>query len=219
MRMCEPDIASENVWHVLDVIEGSPAESAGLVPMGDWILGWSGGVLGAENDFYDLVEAHLDKPLRVYVYSYDFDALREVVLIPNRHWGGEGLLGCVFGFGLLHRIPPQPEDRLPGSAPVELQEVEEEFEEQELFVPADVHSEVHYSHEQVQEWRKQEQGQWNQEITTRSNDDIHDRAGTASSSDEHFESNEHYNHEHEDEPRHDGYDHIANHGQGGSSRF
>lgn len=39
MRMCEPETASENVWHVLDVLEGSPAESAGLVPMGDWILG------------------------------------------------------------------------------------------------------------------------------------------------------------------------------------
>lgn len=41
---------------------------------------------------------HVDKPLRVYVYSHDFDNLREVVLVPNRHWGGEGLLGCVFGF-------------------------------------------------------------------------------------------------------------------------
>ena len=53
------------------------------------MLGWSGGVLSAENDFYDLVEAvsilqvnpfiadifkqHVDKPLRVYVYSYDFE--------------------------------------------------------------------------------------------------------------------------------------------------
>ena len=37
--MCEPATATENVWHVLDVLEGSPAESAGLVPMGDWILG------------------------------------------------------------------------------------------------------------------------------------------------------------------------------------
>ncbi|KAJ6557352.1 GRASP55/65 PDZ-like domain-containing protein [Mycena vulgaris] len=96
MRMCEPEFAMDNVWHVLDVLEGSPAESAGLVPYGDYITGWSGGVLSAENDFYDLVEAHVDKPLRVYVYSHDFDALREVVLVPNRHWGGEGLLGCLW---------------------------------------------------------------------------------------------------------------------------
>lgn len=57
MRMCEFESATDNVWHVLEVMEGSPAESAGLVPYGDWIIGWSGGILSAENDFYDLVEA------------------------------------------------------------------------------------------------------------------------------------------------------------------
>lgn len=40
-------------------------------------------------------------------------------------------------FGLLHRIPPQPIDKVPGSVPPELQE---EFEESELFVPADAES-------------------------------------------------------------------------------
>ncbi|THG99408.1 hypothetical protein EW026_g2937 [Hermanssonia centrifuga] len=73
MRMCEPEFAVDNVWHVLDVLEGSPAESAGLVPYGDWIIGWSGGVLSAEGDFYEVVEAHVEKPLRVYVYSFDFE--------------------------------------------------------------------------------------------------------------------------------------------------
>jgi hypothetical protein len=91
MRMCEPEYALDNVWHVLDVLEGSPAESAGLVPYGDWIVGWSGGVLGTEGDFYELVESvgnvpteclifwlnnilqHVEKPLRVYVYSFDFE--------------------------------------------------------------------------------------------------------------------------------------------------
>lgn len=72
MRLCEPENANVT-WHVLDVIQGSPGESAGLVPHGDHIIGWSGGVLSAENDFYDLVEQHVDKPLRVYVYSYDFE--------------------------------------------------------------------------------------------------------------------------------------------------
>ena len=57
MRLCEPEFALDNVWHVLDVLEGSPAESAGLVPYGDWIIGWSGGILSAEGDFYDVVEA------------------------------------------------------------------------------------------------------------------------------------------------------------------
>jgi hypothetical protein len=30
--------------------------------------------------------------------------LREIVLIPNRHWGGEGLLGCGVGYAI-HHIP------------------------------------------------------------------------------------------------------------------
>ena len=98
MRMCEPEFAMENVWHVLDVLEGSPAESAGLVPYGDWIIGWSGGVLSTEGDFYEVVEAvcpfctawslrlkhtvmqHVEKPLRVFVYSYDFEYVHALLV-------------------------------------------------------------------------------------------------------------------------------------------
>ncbi|OSD07582.1 hypothetical protein PYCCODRAFT_1358441 [Trametes coccinea BRFM310] len=162
MRMCEPESAMDNVWHVLDVLEGSPAESAGLVPYGDWIIGWSGGVLSAEGDFYDVVEAHIDKPLRVYVYSYDFDTIREVVLIPNRHWGGEGLLGCVFGFGLLHRIPPLPADREPGAIPPELAQESEDYEEQQLFVPADLPGAAE-TPEELEERLRWEQEEWERE--------------------------------------------------------
>jgi hypothetical protein len=109
-------------------------------------------------------------------------------LIPNRHWGGEGLLGCVFGsvslirlaklshllksvvsFGLLHRIPPQPEDRVPGTIPAELEEQAEEYEDQDLFVPADTElQEDHHSPSQLAEWRRREQEQWNHEIQARS---------------------------------------------------
>jgi hypothetical protein len=70
MRICEPEFALENVWHVLDVLEGSPAESAGLVPYGDWIIGWSGGVLGAEGDFYDVVEAVSDTFATIQISSF-----------------------------------------------------------------------------------------------------------------------------------------------------
>ena len=40
-------------------------------------------------------------------------------------------------FGLLHRIPPIPEDREPGAVPLELTE-HPEYEEHQLFVPADL---------------------------------------------------------------------------------
>lgn len=167
MRMCNPETSLDNVWHVLDVLEGSPAESAGLVPYGDWIIGWPGSVLGSEGDFYDVVEAHIEKPLRVYVYSYDFDTIREVVLVPNRHWGGEGLLGCVFGFGLLHRIPPVPENREPGSIPAELMHPEDEYEEQQLFVPADYADDME-TPEEAEERMRWEQEEWEREAYARS---------------------------------------------------
>lgn len=48
-------------------------QMAGLVPFGDWVCGWAGGPLHGENSFYDLVEAHVDKPLRLYVYSADLE--------------------------------------------------------------------------------------------------------------------------------------------------
>ncbi|PWN22460.1 hypothetical protein BCV69DRAFT_267851 [Microstroma glucosiphilum] len=112
LRPCSPHLALSSVWHILDILESSPAESAGLVPFGDYIIGWSSGILRNEGDFYDLVEAHEGRPLRLYVYNADYDHTREVIIVPNREWGGEGLLGCGVGFGLLHRIP-RPQDRPP----------------------------------------------------------------------------------------------------------
>ena len=44
-----------------------------------------------------------------------------------------------YSFGLLHRIPPFPADRQPGALPPELRD-SAEFEEQTLYVPADVAS-------------------------------------------------------------------------------
>jgi len=104
-----------------------------LVAFGDYVIGYSGGVLRGEGDFYDLIEQHANRPLRLFVYNSDFDITREVVIglstnylslfgseradrlmlyaVPNRDWGnGEGLLGCGVGYGLLHRIP-KPQDR------------------------------------------------------------------------------------------------------------
>lgn len=101
------------------------------------MIGYAGGVLRGEGDFYDIVEAvsqdhtplppsrvlqrrcadsskvtkHIDKPLRLFVYNADYDVTREAILVPNRYWGGDGLLGCGVGFGLLHRIP-RPQDRV-----------------------------------------------------------------------------------------------------------
>jgi len=51
------------------------------------------------------VEDHLNRSLILWVYNSEFDVVREVELVPNRGWGGEGALGAVLGFGALHRLP------------------------------------------------------------------------------------------------------------------
>ena len=116
---------------------------------------------------------HIEKPLRVYVYSYDFEyvyrllrrlwlnlicpALYErscsfqiVIGVARGYWdvslgnydpclpGFQHLTTFIISFGLLHRIPQPPEDREPGTVPPELSEGAEDFEEQQLFVPAEV---------------------------------------------------------------------------------
>ncbi|CAG8638149.1 21456_t:CDS:2 [Gigaspora margarita] len=96
---------NEHVWHILDIAPDSPAEMAGLVPTTDYVIGTPHAALRSENDFYELIEVYLGKPLRLYVYNADFDVCREVIIVPNHEWGGEGSLGCGVGYGYLHRIP------------------------------------------------------------------------------------------------------------------
>ena len=61
----------------------------------------------------------------------------------------------ILSFGLLHRIPPPLEDREPGTTPPELHEGPEDFEEQQLFVPAEVPQPVPVSEDDdYQEWNQ-----------------------------------------------------------------
>ena len=53
--------------------------------------------------------------MKLYVYNYELDNVREVLLTPNSAWGGEGSLGCGIGYGYLHRIPIK-EDKKPITA-------------------------------------------------------------------------------------------------------
>lgn len=71
------------------------------MPYGDFVIGWTGGPLQSENDFFQLVEQYAGRNLALYVYNSDYDHTREVILVPNRAWGGDGLLGCGVGYGLL----------------------------------------------------------------------------------------------------------------------
>lgn len=94
-----------NIWHVLDVPANSPADVAGLLPYSDYILGTPEGQLHGEGGLSELVEDHIGRPLRLYVYNNEYDVTREVTITPSRDWGGQGALGCVLGYGALHRLP------------------------------------------------------------------------------------------------------------------
>jgi hypothetical protein len=53
--------------------------------------------------------------------------------------------------------------------PAELEDQAEEYEDQDLFVPADTElRENHHSPSQIAEWRRREQEQWNHEVQARS---------------------------------------------------
>ncbi|XP_078716598.1 Golgi reassembly-stacking protein 2-like isoform X2 [Lampetra fluviatilis] len=107
IRFCSFDGANENVWHILEVEPNSPAVLAGLRPFTDYIIG-ADAVLNESEDLFSLIESHDGKPLKLYVYNTDTDSCREVIITPNKSWGGEGLLGCGIGYGYLHRIPTRP---------------------------------------------------------------------------------------------------------------
>lgn len=104
IRFCSFEGANENVWHILEVHPGSPADLAGLRPFTDYIIG-ADSILHESEDFYALVESHEGRCLKLYVYNSVEDACREVTITPNSKWGGEGSLGCGIGYGYLHRIP------------------------------------------------------------------------------------------------------------------
>ncbi|KAI0447723.1 GRASP55/65 PDZ-like domain-containing protein [Xylaria telfairii] len=108
---------ASTIWHVLDVPANSPADAAGLLPYSDYILGTPDGILHGESGLGELVDDYIGRPLRLWVYNNEYNVTRELEIVPSREWGGEGALGCVLGFGALHRLPA-PFDE-PVSAPGE----------------------------------------------------------------------------------------------------
>ncbi|XP_043248285.1 Golgi reassembly-stacking protein 2 [Colletes gigas] len=104
IRFCSFEGSNENVWHVLEVHPSSPAEVAGLRPFTDYIIG-ANSVLHESEDLFNLIETHEARNLNLYVYNTEDDSCREVTIVPNQSWGGEGSLGCGIGYGYLHRIP------------------------------------------------------------------------------------------------------------------
>ena len=71
-------------------------------------------MLHGESGLGELVEDHIGRPLRLYVYNNEYDVTRELTIHPSKDWGGEGALGCVLGYGALHRLPAPLSEPLAG---------------------------------------------------------------------------------------------------------
>lgn len=90
---------------VLEVFVNSPAAHAGLVPFQDFLLGTPQTAFHEIDELVEVVTTNINQRMQVYVYNVDSETVREVVLVPNNSWGGDGCIGCDIGTGLLHRIP------------------------------------------------------------------------------------------------------------------
>ena len=51
-----PLSCTEDVWHILEVAPNSPADVAGLLPYGDYVIGTSQGFIQGEAGLSELVE-------------------------------------------------------------------------------------------------------------------------------------------------------------------
>ncbi|KAG5983711.1 hypothetical protein E4U55_007392 [Claviceps digitariae] len=132
-----PIALAANIWHVLDVAAKSPADQGGLLPYSDYILGSPEGSLQGESALGELVEDHIGRPLRLYVFNNEYNVTREVTIHPSRGWGGEGALGCVLGYGALHRLPAPLSEPVDAPGETMFDGVENEKTEPSVFVPAD----------------------------------------------------------------------------------
>ena len=75
------------------MIPNSPADVAGLLPYGDYVIGSPEGLVRGESGLGELIEDFVDRPLRLIVYNHEYNVTRPVTITPSRGWGGEGALG------------------------------------------------------------------------------------------------------------------------------
>lgn len=99
LRWCPTHPTIENVYHVLDVAPNSPAAKAGLYGHEDFIVGTPEGIVRGESGMGELIEDHLNKPLKLFVLNAYYNTTRQVTIVANKQWGGQGSMGCGIGFG------------------------------------------------------------------------------------------------------------------------
>jgi len=95
--------AHMNVVRIMEITPASPAHQAGLIPFNDFVLGTKAKSFESIQDFSNCVEDK--KSLTLFVYNKHTDVIREVTILPDKEWGGNGMLGCDIAFGVLNQLP------------------------------------------------------------------------------------------------------------------
>jgi hypothetical protein len=66
---------ADHVWHILSVCPDSPASTAGLEPLTDYIIGSPAQIFEHGKDLFRLIEARNQVALGLYVYSSVMDSV------------------------------------------------------------------------------------------------------------------------------------------------
>jgi S1-C subfamily serine protease len=98
------EAAEDQSIRILEVFPNSPASDAGLQPHSDYLLGTTTGVAMTSID--DLKALLEDAPSATLItYNSVTQTQREVTLVPNPNWGGQGVIGADMRTGMLHHVP------------------------------------------------------------------------------------------------------------------
>ncbi|XP_060853041.1 Golgi reassembly-stacking protein 2 isoform X4 [Rhopalosiphum padi] len=86
-------------YHVLKVQDNSPGQAAGLEAFFDFILAINNTRLDKDNDtLKEMLKNGDGNEIILAVYSSKTQIVREVKIVPNSNWGGQGLLGVSIRF-------------------------------------------------------------------------------------------------------------------------
>lgn len=74
----------------------------------DYLIASPDLLLNSQDDFYQLVTQNIRRKIELIVFNckrVNGEELREIEIVPDFEWGGEGCLGCDVGSGMVHWIP------------------------------------------------------------------------------------------------------------------
>jgi predicted metalloprotease with PDZ domain len=88
--------AHNQVLKVKQIMPNSPAATAGLQEK-EFIIGYDGIQTFAEH-----ISKNNGCEVELNVYNIETEKVRQVIIVPNSTWGGEGMLGCDVLHGAFH---------------------------------------------------------------------------------------------------------------------